>query len=151
MSDMEANEADTQTDWPKNTEMATADQMIRHSIRAGAIDHDVALLWMRDSDRFEHGTVENVRSISNFAFGVGSFIANTQVALLLHEIQKRDGELADTLARLVFDLTEDGGVLGELSWEWLDARGVDADGLFAWSKTVAQGVFEIQVPNEVEL
>lgn len=148
MSDMEANDADTQTSWPKNAEMATADQMIRHSIRVGALDYDVALLWMRNADRFERGSAESVRSNGNFAREVGNFIANTQVAFLLHEIQKRDVDLADTLARLAFDLTEDGGVLGELSWEWLDARGVDADEFFAWSKTVAQEIFEIQEPNE---
>jgi hypothetical protein len=130
-----------QTAWPASTEGATADQMILHSIRQGAIEHDIALAWMRHADLVESGTPESHRRNAKFAHGVGHFIANTQVALLLHEIQKRDKDLADELARLTFEVTEDGGTLGELSWEWLDARGVDADAFFEWAKTIATDSF----------
>ena len=136
----------TETDWPSNADQATADQMVRNSARQGAIEHETALLWMKHAGRVEMGTDERRRRNHHFVTGLGSFIANAQVALLLVEVQKRDSALADELARLAWDLTEDGGVLAELSWEWLHDRGVDADSFYDWARSVAVERFAIEEP-----
>lgn len=130
-----------QTSWPDSEEEAIADAMILHALRVAAIADAEGERWMRWADLAGRGTDELRRRNDRWIDHVQSLIANSQVAALLVEVQKHDPKRADELARLIWDLTEDGGVFLELGWDWANARGVDAEQLYAWASKVGGAAF----------
>lgn len=56
------------------------------------------------------------------------FVQEWGVVYLLREIQERSGvEVADAVARDLWEAWEDGSGLGEFLWEWLTEYGIDPE------------------------
>lgn len=122
------------TDWPEREEEATADALILHGAR-------IAVALQVETDRrfeawsgAERGTDEHKIALKAYLDSMSGMIAEAQVVIALVQVQKRDREQADVLARVLYELTEDGGVLPELMWDYLTERGIDAQSVWDAAK-----------------
>lgn len=119
------------TQWPKTEEDATADALIVHGARLALAMRAKTDVLMREAFSIDRDSPEYKTAISAYIDSITSMIAEAQIVLALVEVQKASREQADALARLLWDLTEDGGVLPKLMWDALSARGIDADAVWA--------------------
>lgn len=126
------------TQWPATEDAATADALIVHGARLVAAMHAQNDVKMRKAFALDTDHPERKPALSAYMDGVTSMIAEAQVVLALAEVQKASRDQADALSRLLWVLTEDGGALTELAWEALDARGIDADAVFATAERHAE-------------
>lgn len=138
------------TEWPEAGEDATADALILCSARQATANHALGIEWLHRADDVDRDTPAGDgerRRRNRLGFDhLGQFVTDSQVAYLLATIQKTDRALADDLARRLWDATEDGGLFGELGWEWLQNRGIDANE--AWK--IAQASAAAEVAAEIE-
>jgi hypothetical protein len=119
-----------QTEWPKTEDSATADALIVHGARVAAaltvsVDRRFDL-W----NRAETGTPERKARLRDYLDATTAMIAESQGVIALREVQKVSPAQADDLARTLWRLTEDGGVLSEIMFECLSERGVDAQAVW---------------------
>ncbi|WP_353809140.1 hypothetical protein [Agromyces sp. SYSU T00194] len=128
---MNHDELVAKTDWPKRDEDATADAMILHGAR-------LTIAWQAETHQLmtrafavDRESAEYKPAMRRYVDAVQAMLAEAQVVVALVQVQRRSPELADEIARELYSMTEDGGVVGELMWEYLDARGVDADAAFS--------------------
>lgn len=121
-----------QTKWPEREEDATADALVRHGARIAVAVQATADELMHEAFALDRESPEYKPAMRRYLDAVSGFIAEAQVVVALVETQKRSPEAADSLARLLWELTEDGGVLHELMYDYLAARGVDADAVFGF-------------------
>lgn len=119
------------TQWPKTEEDATADALIVHGARLALAMRAKTDVLMHEAFAFERDSPEGKAALRAYMDAITSMIAEAQLVLALVEVQKASREQADALARLLWELTEDGGVLPELMWDALTARGIDADAVWA--------------------
>lgn len=125
------------TKWPESEEAATADAMILHGARLAAAWSADSRELMTKAYAFDKDAPERKPALRAYMDALVAMIAEAQVVDLLVQVQADDATAADVLARRLWDLTEDGGVLMELMWEYIDARGVDADAVFDLSEREA--------------
>lgn len=93
--------------WPTTEDKATADAMIAYSLVRGQAS-DAALQWgLGDRER------QVIRMVSHFS-----------VASLLTAFRDANPDAADDAARRLWSRLNDGGVISELTWEWLTERGI---------------------------
>lgn len=118
------------TDWPKTEDGATADALILHGARVSMAMRAATDARFSAWSSSEKGTDEYTATLKEYLDSMSAMIAESQVVIALVEVQKRDTAEADALARRLYDLTEDGGVLQELMWDYLSARGVDAQAVW---------------------
>ncbi|WP_138945279.1 hypothetical protein [Plantibacter sp. M259] len=114
-----------QTGWPEREEDVTADNLIKYFARIalsrGVRHEQTSREWFR-ADR---DTPERDEKLQAYLESLTTIIGIQQVTVLLVEAQKRDRDQADTLARVLWAYTEDGGLLSELMWDYMTDRGVD--------------------------
>lgn len=126
------------TQWPDTEDGATADALIVHGARLVAAMHAQNDVKMRKAFALDNEDPHRKPALRAYMDGVTSMIAEAQLVIALAEVQKTSREQADALSRLLWGLTEDGGALTELAWEVLDARGIDADAVFATAEKHAE-------------
>lgn len=122
------------TQWPSTEAGATADALIVHGAR-------LAVSWSAQSHELmvkayalDKESPERAPALRAYMDALIAMIAEAQVVDLLVQVQKLDGNIADDLASRLWGITEDGGVLTEFMWEYLDERGVDADAVFEFTR-----------------
>lgn len=115
--------------WPDDRAEATADRLIACAA-TGTIDldhrHDAlyaAVPW-GDKEAPEYGA-----AIRRWAEAISATVSRAQFAALLVTMQKRDRAAADEAAQLIWDMTDDGGWLIEIMWDYLNERGYDAEAI----------------------
>lgn len=123
-----------QTKWPERVEDATADALIRHGARIAVAVQAQADDLMHEAFAIDRESPEYKPAMRRYLDAISAFIAEAQAVVALAEVQKRSPEAGDELARLMWELTEDGGVLHELMYDYLAGRGVDADAVFEWAR-----------------
>lgn len=114
-----------QTGWPEREEDVTADDLIKYFARIAlsrGVRHEQK---SREWFRAERDTPERTEKLQAYLESLTTIIGIQQVTVLLAEAQKQDRDRADTLARVLWGYTEDGGLLSELMWDYLTDRGVD--------------------------
>lgn len=119
------------TDWPKYTEDATADALILHSARVSMAIRAKADVLMGEAFDLPKDDPQWRPAMRAYMDAATAMIAESSVAILLHKVQRHSREQADALARILWELTEDGGVLPELMYDYLTERGIDADAVWA--------------------
>ena len=135
---MTAEQIIEQTKWPESGEEATADRLIVHGARiAMALDAESHELYT--AVPWGHPGTEPYRTaVRRYMDSLVSMIAQAQVTIALREIQKHSRDQADEIARLLWELTEDGGALHEIMWDVLNERGVDAQASWDHAKEIAE-------------
>jgi hypothetical protein len=118
------------TKWPETEDAATADALILHGARITVAWQERNAKAMREVYAFDREDPDRKPAMRNYIDGVTAMIAEGQLVISLVEVQKRSREQADELAKHLWGITEDGGALGELMWQYLDERGVDAETVF---------------------
>jgi hypothetical protein len=119
-----------QTVWPSRGEDATADALIVHAARLAVAMSAESHELMTKAFALDRDDPDRKPALRAYMDQVVSMVAQAQVADLLVAVQNDDRALADTLAHRIWSVTEDGGVITELMWEYLDDRGIDADAVF---------------------
>lgn len=118
-----------QIKWPETEQDATADALVKHGAMVAMVmsreNHD----RMRAAYKYSKDDPERAGALREWVQGLAGEIAEAQVAVLLNTIQTDAPDRADELARMLWRYTEDGGLLYELMFDLLDARGIDAEGL----------------------
>lgn len=137
------------TEWPQCEEDATADALIVHGARLAVTMRASTDLLMRKAFDTDKESPEYRPAMSAYIDGLTSMIAESQVVIALVELQKESRERADHIARRLWDLTEDGGVLPELMWEYLTDRGIDAEAIWARAEKDAAPDLNLPVVGEV--
>lgn len=118
------------TEWPTTADLATADAMIVHGARlAMTMQADTDILSKRyfRMDRSDPGHRDAARA---YMQSVVHMIAEAQVTIAIAKVQEKDRAAADELARTLWIYTEDGGLLHELMFDYLQDRGVDAQAMW---------------------
>lgn len=125
--------------WPESIEDATADRLIvcaaREAIRLDA-RHDVlyaAVPWDAPKD-----APESVAAVRAWANAIGETAIAAQKVALLVEIQRHSRELADAIARRIWEMTEAGDWLIEPLWDYLAERGVDPKPIYEEANEAAK-------------
>lgn len=115
--------------WPENRDEATADRLIACAA-TGTLEldhrHDAlydAVPW-GDKEAPEYGP-----AIRRWADAISATVSRAQFAALLVTMQSQDRAVADAAAQLIWDMTDDGGWLIEIMWDYLNARGYDAEAI----------------------
>lgn len=119
--DDDASPAAGPAPYPKTEAQATADAMARHLTRA---------MQPRVRNSFEligDATASNPDGMRRYLDNVHALIAEWGLVYVLREVAKLDQQVADRLARDVFNAWEDGGSVSELANEWAAAYGIPAD------------------------
>jgi hypothetical protein len=119
-----------QTDWPKTEEAVTADALILHGSRISMATRVSTDRLFDAWNRTERDSPEWKPALKAYLDSLSAMIAEAQVVIALVEVQKTSPGQADALARRLWELTEDGGVLPELMWDYLSDRGVDAQAVW---------------------
>jgi len=117
------------TEWPTSAELATADAMIVHGARLAMkmqADSDVLSKRFFRMDKTDPGYRDAARA---YGERVTHMVAEAQATIALAKVQEKDRAAADELARTLWVYTEDGGLLHELMFDYLDARGVDSQAM----------------------
>jgi hypothetical protein len=125
MTDDQKQKPTTYTPWPESEENATADAMIVHAAAGALAESARAEVAYREYAAKTAGTPAAREAARRWMSMLAQMIASTQIATALVETQKVDRGRADALAALLWVLTEDGGAIHELPWEYLEARGID--------------------------
>jgi hypothetical protein len=126
-----------QTDWPKTEDEVTADALIKYFARIAlsrGVRHEQT---SREYFRAERDTLDRTEKLQAYLESLTTIIGSQQVTVLLAEAQKQDRDRADTLARVLWGYTEDGGLLSELMWDYLTDRGVDPQAVWDASESEA--------------
>jgi len=125
-----------QTSWPNTQEEATADRLILHGARVAmamaAVTDQLSERWFS----LDKSDPEYVPARSRYLDAVSGQIAESQIVVALASLQQWSRDEADKMAARLWELTEDGGVLPELMWDYLTERGVDAEAL--WTAAQAE-------------
>lgn len=124
------NTIDEQTAWPDDGSAATADAMIRYFARRAAISNGIADASMHVYFSLNKGDAAHDETGRDWVAKVDAFVTKASIAALLVLVQKRDRGMADALASELYDLIDAGDVWGELGWDWLTERGVDAKAVY---------------------
>lgn len=115
--------------WPENEADATADRMIACAA-AGTLDlHAEAHPLYREVPWDDKESPERTPAIRRWARALGYAVSLSQFAALLATMQEKSPEAADEAARLIWQMTEDGGWLFEIMFDYLNARGYDAQAI----------------------
>lgn len=132
------------TQWPERAEDATADALIVHGAR-------LALAWeaetrplSRRAFKMAKDDPERPEALRRYVDATAAMIAEAQVTAALVAIQEVSREQADEVARRLWHYTDDGGLLSELMFDYLDARGISSETV--WE--AAQQDAASHVPNE---
>jgi hypothetical protein len=131
-----------QTDWPTTEDGVTADALIKYFARIALSLDPKHELTSREYFRAERDTPERTEKLQAYLESLTTIIGIQQVTVLLAEAQKQDRDRADTLARVLWGYTEDGGLLSELMWDYLTDRGVDPQAVWDTAKAEADEVTE---------
>lgn len=119
------------TEWPTREESATADALIVHGARLAIAMHASNDVLMRKAFDLDRESPEYKPAMRAYVDGITSMIAEAQVVIALVQVQKTSREQADDVARMLWELTEDGGVLPELMFDYLTDRRIDANAMWA--------------------
>lgn len=129
--------------WPETEAEATADRMIACAA-AGTLElHAEADPLYRAVPWDDKESAERGPAIRRWARALAHSVSRGQTAALLVAMQEKSPEAADDAARLIWRMTEDGGWLFEIMWDYLNARGYDAQAIWDQAeKDVADGESE---------
>ena len=115
------------TAWPEREEAATADALIVHGARlAMGWSAETRLLSARVF-RMSKDDPEYQDAMRRYLDAMTAMIAEAQVTAALVAIQEVSREQANDVARRLWHFTEDGGLLHELMFDYLDARGIPSE------------------------
>lgn len=128
------------TQWPSNLDGVTADALIVHGARLAVSWSYQSHELMRIAFATDKEAPEYKPAMRAYMDALVGMIAEAQVVDLLVQVQKENPSQAEELAQRIWQITEDGGVLTEFMWEYLVARGVDADAVFAVAEREASTV-----------
>lgn len=133
------------TEWPGRVEDVTADALITHGAR-------LALAWEAETRplsrrvfKMAKDDPERPEAMRRYLDATTAMIAEAQVTAALVAIQEVSREQANEVARRLWYMTEDGGLLSELMFDYLDARGVSSEAV--WD-AAQQDVASRTQPNE---
>ncbi|MCS4278034.1 hypothetical protein M2390_003257 [Mycetocola sp. BIGb0189] len=126
------------TAWPENESEVSADALIKHAARLVLDTSARAGLLMTAAYPKVGEATRDPAAFAQWGYAINAEISVAQVAVLLVEVQKHSPKLADDLARKLWDFTQEHGLLYELAWEYLDARGVDAESVRAAAEAKAK-------------
>ncbi len=116
--------------WPENEDDATADRLIAGAAAALLALHAEADPLYQAVPWGDKESPERAPAIRRWARAISASVARGQFAALLVAMQKESPEAADTAARLIWGMTEDGAWLFEIMWDYLNDRGYDAQALW---------------------
>lgn len=125
------------SEWPTTAELATADAMIVHGARLAMTmqaDADVLSRRFFRMDKTDPGYRDAARAYGD---SVVHMIAEAQATIAIAKVQEKDRAAADELARTLWIYTEDGGLLHELMFDYLDARGIDSQAMWSLAERSA--------------
>lgn len=115
--------------WPENEVDATADRMIACAAAATLALHEEANPLYHAVPWDDKESPERTPAIRAWARALAHAISRGQFAALLATMQEKSPEAADDAARLIWRMTEDGGWLFEIMFDYLNARGYDAQAI----------------------
>ncbi len=122
-----STEHDEKMKWPETEEAATADALITHGAR-------LAMSWSAEKGPLSRRAFslakddpERPTALRKYLDAVSAMIAEAQVVAALVAVQKVSREQADELARHLWLITEDGGLVHELMFDYLDERGIPSE------------------------
>lgn len=127
-----------QTDWPKRREDATADALIVHSARLSLAAYAEAHKLSTPAFELPSDSPEYKPAMAAYLDALSTALVESQLAAALVLVQKRSPEEADLLASALYEYTEDGGILTELMFDYLNERGIDADAVWAAAEESAR-------------
>lgn len=119
------------TQWPAREADVTADALIVHGARLTIAMQANDERLMRDAFALDRESPDYKPAMRAYMDAVTGMIAEAQVVLALIAVQEDHGrEAADAIALRLWEITEDGGVIGELMWGALDDRKINAEAVF---------------------
>lgn len=119
--DRAPGDAEGPAPYPRTEAQATADAMARHLTRA---------MQHRSRESFEligEAKASNPDGMRRYLDNLHAFIAEWGLVYMLREVAELDQQVADRLARNVFNAWEDGGSVAEFSGEWAAEYGLPED------------------------
>ncbi|MCS4278037.1 hypothetical protein M2390_003260 [Mycetocola sp. BIGb0189] len=126
------------TAWPENESEVSADALIKHAARLVLDTSARADLMMPAVYPKVGEATRDQAAYTRWVQAITAEVSAAQVAVLLGEVQKHSPELADDLARKLWDFAQEPSLLYEMAWEYLDARGVDAESVRAAAEAKAK-------------
>lgn len=118
------------TAWPEREADVSADALIVHGAR-------LAMSWSSETRplgsrvfRMSKDDPEYEDAMRRYLDAITAMIAEAQVAVALVAIQEVSREQADDVARRLWHFTEDGGLLHELMFDYLDDRGISSEAVW---------------------
>jgi hypothetical protein len=120
------------TPYPRRPGDATADSIVRHLSVEGLIHAVRSLRLMREADATEN-TPQHQAAVTRHLMNINIFTAEYAAVRALKALKEVDPQLADGVAREIWETWEAGPEVGEFLWDWVEGYGIDPDAVEAES------------------
>lgn len=120
------------TPYPRREEHATADAIASHMAVEG-LRHAVRSQRLMRATIVSEGTPQHRDAVIRHLMNINIFTAEYAAVRALRALKEVDSELADGVAREIWETWEAGPEVGEFLWGWVQGYGIDPDEVEAQS------------------